>query len=312
MLKTRSSSVCHNDIHTDLITDSESGELFCSSCGMVITEKSEDISNPECRAFTPEEKNSKSRTGKPTSLAKHDRGLATIISKTDRDASGRKFDDYTYSTFKRLRTWDARTQHYSSRDRNFVLAFSQLDILKDKLGLPDVLIERVAYMYRKAQERGLTRGRSISAIISAAVYVSSREMDIPRTLRDVAAASNLKRKDIARHCRLIIRELDLRVPMADPMKCIVKIANKANLSESITRLAMNMMTQVIQRGISAGKNPMSLAATVLYISSIKAGTNITQFDVARAAGITEVTIRNRIRELKKIQEPNSLLLMMYS
>jgi transcription initiation factor TFIIB len=312
MLKTSSSSVCHNDSHIDLITDSESGELFCSSCGMVITEKSEDISIPEWRAFTPEEKNSKSRTGKPTSLAKHDRGLATIISKTGRDASGRKFDEYTYSTFRRLRTWDARTQHHSSRDRNFVLAFSQLDILKDKLGLPDVLIERVAYMYRKAQERGLTRGRSISAIISAAVYVSCREMDIPRTLSDVAAASNLKRKDLARHCRLIIREQDLRVPMADPMKCIVKIASKANLSETITRLAMNMMTQVIQRGISAGKNPMSLAATVLYISSVKAGVNITQFDIASAAGITEVTIRNRIRELKKIQEPNSLLLKTYS
>ncbi|HEY6405058.1 MAG TPA: transcription initiation factor IIB [Nitrososphaeraceae archaeon] len=301
MLKTSSSSVCHNDSHADLITDSESGELFCSSCGIVITEKSEDISTPEWRAFTPEEKSSKSRTGKPTSLAKHDRGLATVISKTGRDASGRKFDDYT---FRRLRTWDARTQHHSSRDRNFVLAFSQLDILKDKLGLPDVLIERVAYMYRKAQERGLTRGRSITAIISAAVYVSCREMDIPRTLRDVAVASNLKRKDLARHCRLIIRELDLMVPMADPMKCIVKIASKTNLSESITRLALNMMTQVIQRGISAGKNPMSLAATVLYISSVKAGVNITQFEIARAAGITEVTIRNRIRELKIIEERN--------
>jgi transcription initiation factor TFIIB len=312
MLKTTSSSVCHTDIHTDLITDSESGEVICSSCGVVITERSEDISNPEWRAFTPEEKNSKSRTGKPTTLAKHDRGLATMISKTGRDASGRKFGDYTYSTFRRLRAWDARTQHYSSRDRNFVLAFSQLDILKDKLGLPDVLIERVAYMYRKAQERGLTRGRSISAIISAAVYVSCREIGIPRTLRDVAAAGNLKRKDLARHCRLIIRELDLRVPMADPMKCIIKIASKANLSETITRQAMNMMTQVIQKGISAGKNPMSLAATVLYISSVKAGENITQFDIASAAGITEVTIRNRIHELKKIQEPNSLLLRTYS
>jgi transcription initiation factor TFIIB len=93
--------------------------------------------------------------------------------------------------------------------------------------------------------------------------------------------------------------------MADPMKCIVKIANKANLSETITRLAMNMMTQIIQRGISAGKNPMSLAATVLYISSIKVDVNITQLDITSAAGITEVTIRNRIHELKKIQEPKT-------
>jgi transcription initiation factor TFIIB len=76
---------------------------------------------------------------------------------------------------------------------------------KDKLGLPDVLIERVAYMYKKAQERGLTRGRSISAILSAAIYLSCREIGVPRTLTDVSAISNVKRKDIARSCRVIIR-----------------------------------------------------------------------------------------------------------
>ena len=264
----------------------------------MITEKSEDNSNPDWRAFTPEEKNEKARTGRPTSLAKHDRGLATIISKTSRDASGQKLDDSAYSTFKRLRVWDARTQYFNGRDRNFILAFSQLDLLKDKLGLSDVLIERVAYMYRKAQERGLTRGRSISAIISAAIYVSCREIGVPRTLNDIAAASNVKRKEIARNCRLIIRELDLRVPMADPMKCIVKIANMANLSETITRQAMSMMQEVIKSRVSAGKKPMSLAATVLYLSSAKAGENRTQLDIARAAGITEVTIRNRIQELR--------------
>ena len=264
----------------------------------MITEKSEDISNPESRAFTLEEKNSKSRTGIPTSLARHDRGLATMISKTGRDASGQKLDEYMYSTFKRLRAWDTRTQYFSGRDKNFVLAFSQLDILKDKLGLPDVLIERVAYMYRKAQDSGLTRGRSISAILSAAIYVSCRVIGIPRTLRDVAAARNMKRKEVAKNCRLIIRELDLRVPMTDPLKCIIKIANKANLSETTTRLTMNMMTQIVQRRISAGKNPMSFAGTVLYISSIKAGENMTQLEIARAAGITEVTIRNRLHELR--------------
>lgn len=94
-----------------------------------------------------------------------------------------------------------------------------------------------------------------------------------------------------------MRELDLRVPMADPMKCIVKIASRSNLSETITRLAMNMMTQIIQRGITAGKNPMSFAATALYISSFKAGENVTQLHIANAAGVTEVTIRNRIKEL---------------
>jgi transcription initiation factor TFIIB len=112
----------------------------------VISEKSEDIANPEWRAFTPEERNERARTGAPTSLAKYDRGLATIISKTGRDAGGQKLDAYIDSTFKRLRTWDLRIQYSGSTYRNLVLAFSELSVLKDKLGLSDVLIEKVAYI----------------------------------------------------------------------------------------------------------------------------------------------------------------------
>ena len=289
-------SVCDNN-YTDIITDPESGEVICSNCGVVITEKSEDITNPEWRAFTAEEQNEKVRTGAPTSLAKHDRGLATIISKTGRDASGQKLDTAMYSTYKRLRTWDNRILHNSSVNRNLFQAFSQLYALKDKLGLSDTIIEKTAYIYRKAEERGLVRGRTISGMVTAAIYIACRETGTPRTLKEIAVISNTKRKNIALCCRLLIRELDIKVPIADPMKCIVKIANKAKLSEKITRLAMNMMTQIIQRGISAGKNPMSFAATVLYISSFKAGENITQLDIANAAGVTEVTLRNRIKEL---------------
>jgi transcription initiation factor TFIIB len=287
--------VCHND-YTNIITDPESGEDICSNCGMVITEKSEDITNPEWRAFTAEEQNEKTRTGAPTSLAKHDRGLATIISKTGRDASGQKLDTAMYLTYKRLRIWDNRIL-YNSSDRNLFQAFSQLYALKDKLGLSDTIIEKTAYIYRKAEERGLVRGRTISGIVTAALYLACRETGTPRTLKEVAAISNMKRKNLAACCRLLIRELDIKVPIADPMKCIIRIANKAKLSEKITRLAMKMMTQIIQRGISAGKNPMSFAATVLYISSVKTNENITQFHIANAAGITEVTLRNRIREL---------------
>jgi transcription initiation factor TFIIB len=202
-----------------------------------------------------------------------------------------------YSTYKRLRTWDYRIIHDSSLNRNLFQAFSQLYALKDKLRLSDTIIEQTAYIYRKAEERGLVRGRTISGMVTAAIYIACRELGTPRTLKEIAEISNTKRKNIALCCRLLISELDLKVPMADPMKCIVKIANKAEVSEKITRLAMNMMTEIIKSKISAGKNPMSFAATVLYISSFKAGENITQFDLANAAGVTEVTIRNRVKEL---------------
>jgi transcription initiation factor TFIIB len=135
-------------------------------------------------------------------------------------------------------------------------------------------------------------------MLSAAIYIACREMGTPRTLKDIVAASNVKRKDVARNFRVLILELDIKVPIADPMKCITKIANKSNLSERTVRQAARMMTKVIEKEITAGKHPMSLAATVLYMSSIRSGENITQAAIADAAGLTEVTLRNRIKDLK--------------
>jgi transcription initiation factor TFIIB len=81
------------------------------------------------------------------------------------------------------------------------------------------------------------------------------------------------------------------------MKCVVKVANKATIDEKTKRQAIEIMEDVTNREISAGKNPMGLAATVLYISCIKKGENITQRDIAQAAGITDVTLRNTFKDL---------------
>jgi transcription initiation factor TFIIB len=104
----------------------------------------------------------------PTSLARHDMGLATIIGRINMDASGHALDPAMRTTMERLRIWDIRTQVRSSTDRNLRNAFNQLEKLKDRLGISDVAVEKAAYLYRKAQERGLVRGRTIPAVLAAA------------------------------------------------------------------------------------------------------------------------------------------------
>ena len=290
-------SICYKN--SSLVTDQESGEIICSNCGMVFSEKAQEIGRPEWRAFNTEEVNDRSRTGMPTSLARHDMGLSTIIGRTDKDASGYKIDAAMRSTMERLRTWDFRTQAHTPTDRNLRQAFSELDILKDKLALPDAVIEKTAYIYRKVQQIGLIQGRSIPAVIAAIVYLVCREMEIPRTLNDISTASNIRRKTLSRTYRLLILELDIKVPMVDPMKCIVTVANKANLSESTKRQAMSIMSEIRKNEtLYAGKDPMGLAAIILYLSSLKAGENITQDNISKAAGITGVTLRNGFKALK--------------
>ena len=291
-------SICNNN-SGQIITDNESGEIICRNCGMVMLDNVQET-RPEWRSFTTDEaNNTRSRTGMPTSLARHDKGLATIIGRTNKDASGQVLDAAMRTTMERLRTWDFRTQAHTSTDRNLRQAFSELDRLKDKLGLPDSVIEKTAYIYRKVQERGLVRGRTISSVLAAAAYIACREMGMSRTLDDIAHLNNIKHKELARTFRLLVLELDLKVPMIDPMKCVVKVANKAKLSEKTKRQAMNLMHDIVKSGVSAGKDPMGLAGSVIYMSSINTGETITQMDIADAAGVTEVTIRNRYKDIKK-------------
>ena len=283
---------------SSLVTDSNTGENFCSRCGFVVSEKVEE-SGPEWRAFSNDTGN-KSRAGIPTSLAIHDMGLSTVINPQNRDATGKPLSSSMKSTIERLRTWDNRSRTYQSSNKNFRQAFSELDKLKDKLTVGDPVVEKAAYIYRKALEKGLARGRSISALVASALYAACRFTETPRTLKDVGHASNIKRKDIARCYRLLLRELDLKMPIVDPVRCISRIASRADLSEKTKRKATKILVIAEKKKILAGKDPMGLAAAALYVACVMYGENKTQRDVAEAAGVTEVTIRNRYKNLKAI------------
>ena len=294
------SCICGSDQH--LVTDPECGEIICSKCGLVSSERILE-NRAEWREFQSET-NDRKRTGSPVTLTHHDMGLSTIIGKENKDSSGRRLDASVSRTIQRLRTWDFRTTAHSSRHRGLIRPFQELSGLKEKLGLSDAITEKTAYVFRKAHEKSLLRGRSSSSMLAAAIYASCRELGASRTLRDIATGTDVKRKDISRSYRILVTELDIKVPLMDPMKCIVKIGNKAAISEKTKRTAMKTMTELIEAEMSAGKLPMGLAATVLYISCLKNGENKTQKEIADAAGVTEVTIRNRFKDLKHRFELN--------
>ena len=295
-----------------VITDPDSGEIVCSGCGMVILDKMQENNYnynynnniPEWNTFSLKKTNAKTRTSIPISLAHHNmRFAATIIGNNGRDASGHKIDTEMRSMINRLRIWDDRTQ--PSRDRNLRHAFNELDVLKHKLGLSIAAVEKSAYIYRKAQERGFVLGRTISSVMAAAVYITCREMEIARTINDITSASNIRWKVLSRTVRQLLLELDYKVPNTNPMNCLVTIANKLNISEKTKRQAMSVMNEVARNEIlSAGKDPMGLAAAVLYLSCIRTSTsgdgheNISLVKISNTAGITDATLRNRFKDIK--------------
>jgi len=300
MLKntTPTSPKCPSCLNMKIVTDQDTGELFCSKCGLVLTDKITDT-GAEWRSFSSDEGN-KARTGAGTSIRMHDMGLSTVIGAANKDSTGKPLSASVKSSIERLRTWDSRSQANSSADRNLRQALNEMDKLKDKLALNDAVIEKAAYIYRKAMERKLVRGRSIHGLVAACLYAACRNTETPRTLDDVSNGINIRRKDVARCYRLLFRELELKMPVVDPVKGVARIASIAGLSEKCKRLAIEMLNKAKKVGAVAGKDPMGIAAAALYLSCISIGETKSQKEISHASGVTEVTIRNRCAGLRKV------------
>ena len=282
----------------NLVHDYDSGETICGDCGLVLYEQMLD-KGPEWRAFTMEEKASRSRVGMPTSYSIHDKGLSTTISQVDRDAFGRKLPLSTRLQMWRLRKWQIRSRVHSSVDRNLAQAMSELERLSSKVSISPPIREKAAVVYRKALDKGLVRGRSINAIAAAALYAACRQSGSPRTLREIAEASLVDKKDVARCYRLLLQELNIHMPIADSLTYVSKIAEKNGVSGKTQGAAIAILGEARRKRFAAGKDPTGLAAAALYIACLQNNEKITQKDIAEAAGVTEVTVRNRYKSLKR-------------
>jgi transcription initiation factor TFIIB len=282
----------------EVVSDPETGELIRKDTGEVISDNMLS-QGKEWRSFGIEEGANRARTGTPTSLSFHDMGLSTVIGKEATDASGNAIDTDTRMRMSRLRTWDNRSQVHSPTERSLQKAFSILSRLKDRLGLPNHITEKAAYTYRKAQDRGLVRGDTIDSVLAASIYVAARQSGVPRTLDEISEISNVKLKHAARSYRRIVTQLDIKAPIIDPSKYIMKVANKLGFDEKIKRKALELMEKAQKKNILVGKDPVSMAASILYLVNVDEGHHKTQSEIAKEAGTTEVTVRNRSKELRQ-------------
>jgi len=289
---------CPECAGVNLIHDYDTGETVCGDCGLVLYGQMMD-KGPEWRAFTQEEKASRSRVGMPTSYSVHDKGLSTAISQVDRDAFGRKLPLSTRLQMWRLRKWQIRSRVHSSIDRNLAQAMAELDRLSDRVYIPRPIKEKAAVIYRKALDKSLVRGRSIAAITAAAAYAACRGSGTPRALHEIAEASLVDKKDVARCYRLLLRELDMHMPIPDPLTYVSKIAERTGISGKTQGIAIRILREARNKRAAAGKDPMGLAAAALYIACLQNNEKKTQKDIAEAAGVTEVTVRNRYKTLKR-------------
>jgi len=279
------------------ITDFETGEMICQNCGMVLQDnisynRQDDNTLTNSSTYPTQVSNR-------SSLRFHDMGLATVIDKFNHDSTGKPLDYKMRQEMKRLRLWDSRSQAKSTFGRNLRTALSEMEKLKEKLSLSDVIIERAAYIYRKAAKAQLIRGRSIKGVLGACVYIACREMDAPRTIIDISNNLQESRRSVAKNYRMLFQNIRLTLSVPDPIKCIVKIANNLEIPENTKREAIRIFDTLKERRLTAGKKPDAVAAAVIYMASIKTGGNLSQQKISRVSGISGVAIGNRYKDYIK-------------
>ncbi|HLC69204.1 MAG TPA: hypothetical protein VJH24_05165, partial [Candidatus Bilamarchaeaceae archaeon] len=227
------------------------------------------------------------------------KGLVTEIDQYNRDIRGGKISPKKQAQLYRMRKWHKRVSIATSMERNLVIALAELDRVASSLGLPENIKESAALLYRKAVKEELIRGRLIESVVAAVIYAICRIQGIPRTLDEISKASSIEKKEIGRAYRFLKTELDVDVPLTDPSQYVPKFATALRLGADVQVEAAKLIRKALRKGLISGRGPTGVAAAALYIASAMKGEKRTQKEVADVAGVTEVTIRNRYRELKK-------------
>lgn len=296
MLKTIQKCKLDNCSMTKVITDNESGELVCSNCGSVLEEKLDN--HNEATAYSLEEFMTQTRTGSKSSLAMYDKGMYSVIG-NDRDSTGKSLSASNKARFRRLRLWDNRSKTRHSSQRTLSKSLIYLNGLKEKLGIPQITIEVTASLYRKASSQRLTRGRNSNSLMAAALYVSCRQNMTPRSLHDIAKVGNTTKKALQKTVRVLIHELKLDIPQYNTSSFITKISNDLGINEKTKRHALSILEQAQVKEITGGKHPIGQAAASLYLAVLLDGGHTSQTKISKMSGVSGVTLRTRMKTIKK-------------
>ena len=281
---------------TRLMRDYESAEVVCMDCGFVLDMKLTD-QGPEWRAFDTEQREKRARTGAPVTFTIHDKGLSTMIDWHDRDIYGKKFSAGQKAQIYRLRKWQRRIRVSDAMERNLAFALSEITKIANNLSLPKSIFETASVIYRKAVKERLIRGRSIQGISAASVYIACRQCGLARTLEEISKASNVSKREVGRSYRFLVKELEYFIPPVRANQYVSKFSNQLTMQGKVEEIANKILVTAGELKLTSGRGPTGIAAAASYIASVLVGERRTQREIAEIAKVTEVTIRNRYKEL---------------
>ncbi|MGI0081837.1 MAG: transcription initiation factor IIB [Nitrosopumilaceae archaeon] len=286
-----------------LIDDVHNGEKICSGCGLVAMEQMSDY-GPESRGANLEEKMKLARATGQTTYSQHDLGIRTEIAIGTRDFSGKTINSEVANQMHNLRKWQTRIRVSSPRERRLANILSKIGETCQALSLSKNVLETASMIYRNFEGQFEAKGKSVACMSAATIYMACKQCDVVRSLDEICKATGSSKEEsmnvklTAKYYRMLVMELGSKTaPVVTMDKYISKIANLAKLEVRVERLAAEIAEKTQDHTLADGKAPNGLAAAYLYIASILLGQSVLQRDVSSIAGITEVTIRNRCKEI---------------
>lgn len=329
------------ECQSKIILDYGKGEYVCHKCGCVVMEQV-DYYGPETNSTDFEERNKNTRASGSTSLSLHDFGLRTEIGNSSRDYSGRAIDYQNVELMNRSRKWHSRLRVNSSKERRLSNVLSKINEVCSVLCLRKTITETASMIYRNFENNSKAKGKSITCIASATIYLACKRCGVVRSIEEIVHAAGISEFDkssvklASRYYRSMVMEMnkidmskhetdiplmiddsDSQVSNSDTRSInnsdsshastapsifaidnyISKLANIAKIDTKIERLALEIAQKTNNNFFSDGKAPNGLAAAYIYLASVLLGVNLLQIDVSNFAGVTEVTIRNRCKDI---------------
>jgi len=296
--------ICCPECQYTIVDDVHNGERICSSCGIVVAEQMADF-GPESKGANLEDKMRLARASGQTTLSQHDMGIATEISIANTDYSGKKIDSATSNQMQRLGKWQKRVRVTSPRERRLTNVLGKISETCENCNLPKNVVETASMIYRSLDGKNIeVKGKSVISITVAVIYMACKQCHIVRSIDDISKTVCLpidvkaKTKLAAKYYRNLVLDMGSVVtPVVTMDKYISKIANLTKTDVRVERLALEMARKTQNQNIADGKAPNGIASAYLYVASVLTGQNILQRDVSSISGITEVTIRNRVKEI---------------
>jgi len=304
---------CCPECKSSLVDDIHNGERICSMCGIVVMEQLADY-GPESKSSSLEEKTKLTRASGQTTFSQHDLGIATEISISTKDYSGKSINYQVANQMHNLRKWQQRVRVSSPRERRLANVLSMIGSTCQSLALSENVLETASMIYRNLDSHMEVKGKSVACIAAAVIYMACKQCNVVRSLEEVCSGTGsnkdlkMRTKLSAKYYRMLVMELGaVTAPVITMDKYISKISNLTNTDVRVERLALEIAEKTKDMNVADGKAPNGIAAAYLYIASILLGQNVLQRDVSSVAGVTEVTIRNRCKEILSGQKLNLTL-----